>query len=297
MKDIDKLADSVFTAVKGYVDAGLAKRIGDAVADAVKAIPPGKDGDQGPAGKDGERGAPGIDGKDGAPGEKGDPGDPGKDGKDGRDGVDGNPGADGKPGDHGEKGDPGTPGTDGRDGRDGPPGRDAAQIEILPSVDVERSYPRGTFATWKGGLIRAVRTTDEMPDGDVVKAGWAHIVRGLDVIDVEPLGERGISLTVRCSDGQTKQTQIEFPTMIMRGIWAEGQTYAKSDAVRWDGSLWVAKESTDSRPDEKNPRWELAARRGRDGKDGRKGDMGERGAEGRPGRDLTQLGFDGRKTP
>lgn len=42
-----------------------------------------------------------------------------------------------------------------KDGKDGVDGKDALQIEIQPSIDFEKSYPRGTFAVHKGGVIRS----------------------------------------------------------------------------------------------------------------------------------------------
>lgn len=84
--------------------------VGRMVADAVAALPPprdGQDGAQGPPGTDG------LNGKDGAPGATGEPGKEGPPGRDGRDGL---PGV---PGQSGEKGIDGLNGRDGRDGIDG----------------------------------------------------------------------------------------------------------------------------------------------------------------------------------
>jgi len=56
-----------------------------------------------------------------------------KDGANGLDGDHGTDGINGKDGDHG---------TDGINGKDGDHGKDALEIEIMPSIDAEKSYPR-----------------------------------------------------------------------------------------------------------------------------------------------------------
>ena len=93
------------------------------------------------------------------------------------------------PGPAGEAGPPGEPGRDGRDGmagRDGEPGRDALAISPLDAIDPERSYARGTYACHQGGLVNALRATEPLPaDGDLERAGWRVIVRGLDDLAVE----------------------------------------------------------------------------------------------------------------
>src|SRR5437899_3328308 len=63
-----------------------------------------------------------------------------------------------------EKGADGTNGVDGKDGVDGIDGidgRDALGIEIV-EIEETRSYPRGTYAAWRGGLIRSIRRTSPL---------------------------------------------------------------------------------------------------------------------------------------
>ncbi|ENK5579374.1 portal protein, partial [Escherichia coli] len=38
-------------------------------------------------------------------------------------------------------------------------GRDATALEILPAIDDQKSFPRGTYATHQGGLWRAYEKT------------------------------------------------------------------------------------------------------------------------------------------
>lgn len=258
--------------------------------------PPGRDGTDGKDGAPGEPGAngrDGIDGKDGKDGKDGEPGAPGRDGIDGKDGKDGElgprgadgapgvqgpPGADGTPGIQGPPGQPGEKGfdgrdgkdgRDGRDGKDGAPGRDALEIEILPALDETRSYPRGTFAEFAGGLIRAVRNTDPMKDGaQPTDAGWTFIVRGVASIEVKQEHERTFDFAITYSDGAVDRKSFSTPVMIWRGIFREG-AYERGDTVTWGGSLWHCNEPTCDKPGESKA-WALAVKRGRDGKDGDK---------------------------
>ena len=67
---------------------------------------------------------------------------------------------------------------------------------------------------------------------------------------------------------QFYKVELGFPVMVYRGVFKDGQTYAKGDTVTWGGSLWHcdAEETTD-KPDGVEKHWTLATKRGRDGKD------------------------------
>lgn len=67
---------------------------------------------------------------------------------------------------------------------------------------------------------------------------------------------------------QSYKVELGFPVMIYRGVFRDGETYAKGDTVTWGGSLWHcdAEETTD-KPDGSEKHWTLATKRGRDGKD------------------------------
>lgn len=270
--------------------------------------PAGNDGPQGERGEKGDPGEPGPRGEKGAPGEQGLPGErgePGQEGRRGPAGEKGDPGKDGAPGatgDAGPRGEKGDPGQDGRDGRDGEPGRDAVHVDVLDGIDPQKRYQRGTFAAFRGGLVRAYRATDPLPDdGELEKAGWHCVVRGLADIVIEA-GDDLRSMTVRhvTTDGHCVERALHVPTMIYREIYreADNESYACGDAVTWGGSLWVlVGEKSLAAPGTPNTEtgWRLAAKKGRDGRDGLRGEKGDRGAEGRAGRDLTQMGPDGSK--
>lgn len=84
---------------------------------------------------------------------------------------------------------------------------------------------------------------------------------GFDDMQAEWDGER--TLTLRWVRGeQAEEKAIRLPVMIYRGVWREG-SYERGDTVTWGGSLWIAQEDTDEKP-ETGKAWRLAAKRGRD---------------------------------
>ncbi len=296
---VDELLERLAQAEQLRSDVG-------ALRDQVAAIPAGPQGERGEAGPTGERGPPGergIDGPPGAPGPAGHAGPPGpvgEPGPAGKDGAPGDPGqvgaagAIGPPGPRGEKGDPGPAGTDGADGRD------ALELDVLDGIDPARSYPRGTVAAFRGGVIRATRKTDPVGD-DLRAAGWMVLMDGVADVTHALQDERSLVITTTRTSGATSRAELRAPMMIYREIFRDETAYEPGDAVTWDGSLWhcqrACKGERPNAPGADGDRaWRLVAKRGRDGRDGKDGAPGPQGREGPPGRDLTQLGFDGRKS-
>lgn len=179
-------------------------------------------------------------------------GEPGRDGEDGKDGAPGKDGVDGR------DGDPGANGKDGVDGKDGKDGKDALAIDILPSINEEKSYPKGTFASHRGGIWLARQATDGMN-------GWDLIVDGAHKITTQVLGEREFALITEKSSGKVTKTPFTVPMMIYRSIFKAGNKYQKGDAVTWGGSLWHCDEPNENKPGE-GEGWQLVAKRGRDGR-------------------------------
>lgn len=279
---------------------------------------PGERGEQGLRGELGERGLTGDDGKDGAPGERGQDGATGERGEAGERGAEGAPGKDideaalqlridaavekavaaGVAKAMAELVLPkdGAPGVDGKDGQDG---RDAYMIDVIDDIDVERSYPRGTFARWRGGVIRAFRATDPPADGvPIEKLGWACLIDGIHELTPETTDDpRKFTLRASTTSGKVREFTFSMPTPIWRGIWTERE-FERGDLVTYDGSVWHCERATKAKPGTQAnaPDWRLCTKKGRDGKDGEKGAKGDRGEDGRAGRDLTQLSFNGGKT-
>ncbi|EOR9279071.1 phage portal protein, partial [Escherichia coli] len=97
-------------------------------------------------------------------------------------------------------------------------GRDATALEILPAIDDQKSFPRGSYATHQGGLWRAYEKTYGM-------RGWECLVDGVADIDVSMTGERSFSVVVRQSSGQRTEKTFSLPVMLYRGVFRIGETY------------------------------------------------------------------------
>ena len=271
----EKLLESMKSYVARRFDPLVARA--DAIEKRLAELPQPQKGDPGEAGPRGE-----VGGK----GEKGEPGEPGPQGERGERGPEGHMGP------VGEKGDPGEPGKDGASihpdtialmvreavdkavekamatmprPKDGAPGLDAAQLNPLRSIDEARSYPVGTWARHKGGLVRAERQTDPVKDGDITQAGWAWEIDGppaLKVIQGDSL--RTFTMSVEPANGTPVPNVFTLPVILDRGVWREG-SYAKGDHVSWDGSGWIAQRDTTDKPGTSDA-WRLSTKRGRDGK-------------------------------
>ncbi len=299
------------------------------VANAVRALPTPKDGVDGkdappldmavviaevvrqiPVPKDG------LDGKDGAPGRDADildvpllvslvegkipPPKDGAPGKDGKDGKDGEPGLTviGERGEKGLDGKDGRDGREGKDGRDGAPGRDALEIDVLPTIDESKSYPRGTFASFRNGFLRARLNTSPIGEGSLEECGWDVIVNGWAPPQFEPGDDpREFTILWNRTNGAPTVFKAYIPVPLYRDIWRDTETYRKGDTVTRDGSLWHCNtDQTKVPPGTPNAKdWTLCVKHGRDGKPGLNGKDGERGKDGPPGRDLTQVDFHGNK--
>ncbi|WNP33586.1 phage gp6-like head-tail connector protein [Enterobacter kobei] len=146
-------------------------------------------------------------------------------------------------------------------GRDGEDGRDALALEILPSIDEEKSYPRGSYATHNGGLWRAYEKTHGM-------RGWECVVDGVAGVEIERSDQRRFTLTVNRASGSSETKTFDVPVMIYKGVFKSGQEYLPGDTVTWGGSLWHCDDQTQDKPGETGSKgWTLATKRGRDGRD------------------------------
>lgn len=304
----DVLRDQIEQAIHRDLESNASFIRAD-IRRAVEALPQPKDGRDGIDGKDGlsgKDGRDGIDGMNGSPGrdgidgKDGTPGRNGVDGKDGQDGINGIDAKDGAPGRDGSNGKDGSPGRDGIDGKDadpihpdtlarmvsdavekrvsaipvakdGAPGRDALQIDILPSIDPAKTYPRGTYARHCGAIIRSFRDTDAIPEGELINAhGWEVVIDGLFGIEMKQ-SENLRSFEVRFLQASGLETKSTFslPVMIQRGIHISGNEYGHGDVVTLDGSQWHCEvERTKERPGASKD-WILIVKHGRNGKDGK----------------------------
>jgi hypothetical protein len=89
---------------------------------------------------------------------------------------------------------------------------------------------------------------------------------GFDDLTVDYDGERTIAL-VFTKGKRVERKEIVLPIPVDRGVWREGETYQRGDAVTWGGNLSIAQRDTTAKP-EASDDWRLAVRKGRDGKPG-----------------------------
>ncbi|KAF6685027.1 phage gp6-like head-tail connector protein [Pantoea sp. EKM20T] len=144
------------------------------------------------------------------------------------------------------------------DGEPGEDGKDALQIEIMPHIDAEKSYPRGTYAIHHGGLWRSFQKTTGMN-------GWECLVDGISDIDITQAEDRQFTVTAVKSSGEKTEKTFSMPVMIYRDIFKDGVKYYPGDSVTWGGSVWYCHQETGDKPGEDGSKgWKLAVKRGRD---------------------------------
>ena len=79
-------------------------------------------------------------------------------------------------------------------------------------------------------------------------------------------GERTVTLTLKSAAG-AKAIDLVFPVPVYREVFRPGETYTAGDMVTWEGSTWMCRATTTTKPGEGDKAWRLAVKRGRDGKD------------------------------
>lgn len=145
-----------------------------------------------------------------------------------------------------------------RDGDNGEDGKDALQLEIIPEIVTDKSYPRGSYAIHSGGLWRSYQKTAGMN-------GWECLVDGIDAIDISQDDERHFTVVATKSSGEKTEKTFSVPVMIYRDIFKEGNKYYPGDSVTWGGSVWYCHQETGDKPGEDGSKgWKLAVKRGRD---------------------------------
>ena len=167
---------------------------------------------------------------------------------------------------------PSKDGTDGQDGQDGQPGergdpgRDALEIDVVKGISNERSYARGTWASFDGSLWVATRQTIPLAEKSSDN-GWRCVVAGLGGMDVV-FDFEARSLQFACKIGdKTIAKAIEIPILLDRGVYKESIEYRGGDVVSHDGSAWVVRGEPTRELPGTSKAWRLIARRGRDGRD------------------------------
>lgn len=146
-------------------------------------------------------------------------------------------------------------------------GLDALEIVILPSINQERSYAKGTYARWGGGVIRALRDTE--PGNPIETGCWDVVMDGVKAIEVHPLGGAEFAVKSIMTGGASHIAKMSAPTFddSYKDIWKESAgEYKRGDIVTHKGSVWLAKSTTLERPGT-GEGWKLIVKAGKDGRD------------------------------
>jgi hypothetical protein len=151
--------------------------------------------------------------------------------------------------------------------KDGEHGKDSTELEVLPGIDDDKSYPKGTWASYKGGLIKSMRTTSSLMGKSLLEAGWDVIVQGVHSVEVHPLDDGEFAVKTILTGGKDHITKFAVPVMVYKGIWKEG-AYTKGSTVTTGGSLWHCNKDTTDKPGTSES-WQLCAKKGTDGRDGK----------------------------
>lgn len=143
--------------------------------------------------------------------------------------------------------------------KDGEPGRDALQLELQPSIDLEKSYARGTYAKHAGGLWRAFESTKGLH-------GWECVVEGIAELRIDQSSGRTFTLVARTSSGAEVSKSVKVAALVDKGIFRADSDYEAGDGVTWGGSFFIAqKDAPIGKPGEPGcDGWRLAVKRGRD---------------------------------
>jgi len=143
--------------------------------------------------------------------------------------------------------------------KDGEHGRDALQLELQPEIDMEKAYPRGTYARHAGGLWRSFETTKGLH-------GWECVVDGIADLRIEQPSAREFTLVARTSSGAELSKSIKVAALVDKGVFRAEEGYEAGDGVTWGGSFFIAqKDAPLGKPGEPGcDGWRLAVKRGRD---------------------------------
>lgn len=180
-----------------------------------------------------------------------------KDGKDGRDGADGQKGLDGKDGRDGASG------VDGKEGRPGADGIKGADGLGLAGAMIDRDG--ALQVTFTNGEVKSLGTIVGK-DGADGKDGVS-----LDAFEMEYLPESHEIALKATAAGRVKELRYPAGGIRPAGYWREGTKAEAGEAWVHDGSLWIARKSTPTKPATGMDDWIIAARKGRDGERGAKG--------------------------
>ncbi len=220
-----------------------------------------------------------------------------RDGRDGERGLTGEKGSDGRDGrdadaesitrmvmDHVEKSMAAIPRpVDGRDGKDADPALIAAEVQkaaaAIPTpqdgksvtLDDVRPMLEAEVAKWELDFERRSqvviqRAIDRIPTPADGRDG-SDGKDGLSVDDFDCyMKEDGRTLVIKIDNGRVqKEREIKLAVPIYRGVYKQGDAYAKGDTITYGGSLYIAQVDAPAAPGD-GVSWKLAVKRGADAK-------------------------------
>lgn len=79
--------------------------------------------------------------------------------------------------------------------------------------------------------------------------------------------------------------EIPVPGFVDRGVYRSDESYVKGDGATFGGSFWIAQKDAPGKPGDPESGWRLAVKKGADGKRGEDGKNGLDGKNGRDGKD------------
>lgn len=154
----------------------------------------------------------------------------------------------------------GKDGTNGKDGERGEKGLDGAG---LAGAMIDRD-----------GALQVTFTNGEVKNlGPVVGRNGDDGKDGLslDAFELEYLPESHEIQLKATAAGRVKELRYPAGGIRPAGYWREGTKAEAGEAWVHDGSLWIARKSTPTKPSTGMDDWIIAARKGRDGERGAKG--------------------------
>ena len=130
-------------------------------------------------------------------------------------------------------------------------------IDILPCIDLEKSYGRGVYAMHNGGLWKSYQNTNGI-------RGWDCLVNGVAAITITPTSERDFEIKTALSDGAESTNVLTVPALIYKGVYKDDCEYSKGDVVTQGGSMWSCGADTKEKPANGCNDWTLCVKHGRD---------------------------------
>jgi len=84
---------------------------------------------------------------------------------------------------------------------------------------------------------------------------------GFESMSVETDGAHTLTFALRRGD-EERRFPLVVPWLVYRGVWTEGTAYVPGDVATWNGSAFVCRDATSSRPGD-GASWTLAVKRGK----------------------------------